>query len=404
MLPVVDDPTRGRYILETATALARRAEVRVYFQVNRPPFGRALAKVLDRAPGSDTAIEVESLTYPALPWLTRLVNGTVSSVALTPRLRRYRPDLILGYWLYPDGYAAVKTARALGIPAVVGALGSDIYGRQGLAAHLTRWTIRHADALLTVSEAMRRVAIDGFGADPRRVRTIVNGINTRAFHVRDQQATRARLGREPNERLIVYVGRLVESKGLVELVDAFRRLARRDPRYRLAIVGQGPMKEQLVALAAEDGLAGRIALPGGLPHEAVAEWISASDLLVLPSWSEGYPNVLVEAHACGRPVVATDVGGTREIVDASNGILIPPRDHEVLERALDAALARDWNHAAIAAAASRTWDDVASETLEACCAVLNDRQRQTIPGPVTALPLTGAETADLRVARTPVDR
>ena len=123
------------------------------------------------------------------------------------------------------------------------------------------------------------------------------------------------------------------------------------------------------------GYADRVHMPGGLPPEQVAQWIAAADLLTLPSWSEGYPNVVVEALACGRPVVATDVGGTHEIVNANNGLLIAPRDAQVLADALRAALDAQWDHAAIAAAMQRTWDDVAAETLAVCEPLIAANQR-----------------------------
>jgi glycosyltransferase involved in cell wall biosynthesis len=108
----------------------------------------------------------------------------------------------------------------------------------------------------------------------------------------------------------------------------------------------------------------------------VARWITASDVLTLPSWSEGYPNVVVEAVACGRPVVATDVGGTREIINDANGMLIPPRDIDALRDALREALNRRWDHAGIAAAMTRTWDDVAVDTLRVCEALVRDTERK----------------------------
>lgn len=112
-----------------------------------------------------------------------------------------------------------------------------------------------------------------------------------------------------------------------------------------------------------------------MPPEKVAEWIGACDVLTLPSWSEGYPNVVVEGVACGRPVVATDVGGTREILNDSNGILIPPKNVAELEKALTAALARTWDYSGIAQAMCRTWDDVAHETLAVCEKVIKGRKR-----------------------------
>jgi glycosyltransferase involved in cell wall biosynthesis len=143
-------------------------------------------------------------------------------------------------------------------------------------------------------------------------------------------------------------------------------MAATDPDVRLALVGDGVMRGELAELVRSAGLAERTHMPGGIAPTEVARWIGAADVLTLPSWSEGYPNVLVESLACGRPVVATDVGGTSEIVNVSNGLLIPPRDPEALASALTRALDARWDHDAIAAAARRSWDDVARETLAVC--------------------------------------
>src|SRR5690606_14697264 len=142
---------------------------------------------------------------------------------------------------------------------------------------------------------------------------------------RDRATMRAQLGIDADARLIVYVGRLVEAKGLRELLAAFGRLSQDDATLRLALVGDGVMREELEALVRVAGLHERIVLTGGMEPDDVARWLGAADLLSLPSWSEGYPNVVVEALACGCPVVATDVGGTREIIGQDNGLLIPAR-------------------------------------------------------------------------------
>jgi glycosyltransferase involved in cell wall biosynthesis len=297
----------------------------------------------------------------------------LSARALLPRLRAFKPQLILAYWVYPDGHAALLAARRLGIPCVVGALGSDIHVRDGLNAWFTRRTIAGIDALLTVSEDMRRTAITAFGAKPQKVHTIVNGYNTQIFYPREQQPLRTKFAIPEDARLIVYVGRFVEAKGLNELLAAFSTLAHDDPKLRLALIGDGVMRDALLEKVQASGVADRVTVTGGLPPQTVAEWISASDLLCLPSWSEGYPNVVVEAVACGRPVVATDVGGTREILDESRGILVAPRDVESLRAGLASALEKRWDHDAIARAIRRSWDDVARETLAVCENVLAGR-------------------------------
>ena len=373
MLPSARDLTRGRYILETAAGLSRLAQVRVFHQTNRFPVPNRLAsKRLAGAEKDDTlrGLDVEAFGYPSVPFATRLLNGFTSSCFLTPRVRAFAPDIILAYWVYPDGFAAVRSARCLQVPCIVGALGSDIHVRSGLVSLLTARAIREADALLTVSEAMRAAAIRDFRADPTRVHTVINGFNTSVFYPRCRLAARRALGLAESDRLIIYVGRFVEAKGLAELIEAFTTLLHRDARCRLALVGEGAMRAQLLGMVARAGIGPKVIFTGGLPPAAVAEWIGAADVLTLPSWSEGYPNVVVEAIACGRPVVATDVGGTREIVNQTNGIMIPPRNADALCSALESAIQRKWDHAAIAEAMKRSWDDVAAETLAVCEAVL----------------------------------
>jgi glycosyltransferase involved in cell wall biosynthesis len=107
-------------------------------------------------------------------------------------------------------------------------------------------------------------------------------------------------------------------------------------------------------------------LVGAQSPTEVARWMQASDLVTLPSYSEGHPNVLVEALACGRPVVATPVGGVPEVVDAQCGVLVPARDAPALAAGLASVLDRLWDHAALAQRFSRDWRQVAQETLAAC--------------------------------------
>lgn len=377
-LPAPHDPTRGRYIHETARALSRLATVRVYYPQIRYPrlAGRAPRTYLAGLVGPDFTLEgidVEAYTYPGLPGLTRVVNGIVGGWALRPRLRRFAPDVVLGYWVHPDGQAALRAARALGVPCIVGARGSDVNARSGVLAWQTGRTLRGADAVLAVSQAMRRTVVERYGVAPARARTIVNGIDTAVFHPRDRAAARSRLGVAGDARLLVYVGRLVESKGLCELLEAFATLRAREPALQLALVGDGVMRARLAGMIDAAGLADGVRITGGMDHAGVARWIAAADLLALPSWSEGYPNVLVEALACGCPVVATDVGGAGEIVTADSGLLVPPRDPARLAQALGEALARQWDHAAIARSMARSWDDVARETLAVCADVVARR-------------------------------
>ncbi|SFN00114.1 glycosyltransferase [Dokdonella immobilis] len=365
--PVAGEPTRGRPILQTVVELARLAEVRVLSPVARYPRWARPRSYLYQAPEPAAAIpgcEVVHVSYPALPMLSRPINGWLCGRALRAEARAFRPDVILSYWLYPDAAGALRVAGELGVALVAGARGSDIRVRDAISRRLTAPVVQKAGRLLVVSADLGRLATRDYGADPARVRVIANGCDADTFKLRDRAEARAALAVEPDSQLVLYVGRLVAEKGLRELVAATRALRDAHPRAELVLVGDGPLREELAQLARDP--AQRLRLAGAQPADKVAQWMAASNLLALPSYSEGHPNVLVEALACGRPVVSCPVGGVPEVVDASCAVLVPPREVEALASALAAVLARDWDEQALSRRFSRRWGEVAMETLAAC--------------------------------------
>jgi len=380
ILPVPQDPTRGRFIFETAKALSRQAQVRVFLQqadylhARLPGLQAASAQPLRGRLNLD-GLDVEAATYPAMPKLSRPFNGWLSGRSVSPGIKAFKPDAVIGYWVYPEGAGALQAARQLGVPGIIGALGTDIHMRSGLNAWLTRRTLQQADAVITVSEAMTRYTESQHGVPGNQITTIVNGFNTGIFHPRPREQTRQALGLAPDEQVILYVGRLIEAKGLRELMTAFQAVLTQHPRARLAFAGEGALKTELQAQIEQVGLTSRIQLLGGIAPSSVAEWMSSADVLTLPSWSEGYPNVLVEALACGCPVVASRVGGIPEIVNEHNGLMHPARDATALAQSLLKALSHPWDRSAIAQACTRTWDDVATETLAVCQKLIQQRAR-----------------------------
>lgn len=365
--PIAGEPNRGRPVLQTVRELARIAQVRVLSPVAAYPRWARPRSYLYRAPGTPETLgdlDVRYLPYPALPALSRPFNGAACARVLHAPLREFAPDVVLSYWLYPDAYGALLAARRAGVPQVAGARGSDLRVRDAVSRMLTRPVVRNARRLLVVSEDLGRVAVDRYGADPARIRVIPNGCDAAIFHPRDRAAARAVLGIPHDARLVVYVGRLVPEKGLRELADAAQAMAAGDPGLHLALVGEGPMRTELETRLVPLGTHVRFA--GAQGPQTVAQWMAAADVVTLPSYSEGHPNVLVEALACGRPVVATPVGGIPEVVDDTCGLLVPVRDAAALADGLRQALAREWDTAALARRFSRGWDQVARDTLAAC--------------------------------------
>ncbi len=369
--PIAGEPNRGRPIYQTVRELSRLAQVRVLSPVATYPRWAQPRSYLYRASDEHHSVpgcDVEYVRYPALPAVSRPFNGRLCARAIAAPLRAFAPDLVLSYWLYPDAYGAMLAARQAEVPLVVGARGSDLRVRDVISRRLTRPVLHAARRLLVVSEDLGRVAERDYGAHPDRIRAIPNGCDASIFHPADRAEARRALDLPADAEVVTYVGRLVPEKGLRELLAAAGALRASRPRLQLVLVGEGPMHGELAALAAAGELPVRFA--GTRPPAEVARWMCASDLVTLPSYSEGHPNVLVEALACGRPVVATPVGGIPEVVDAASGVLVPARDPAALAEGLREALERDWDEAALARRFSRDWRQVAQDTLLACEEVL----------------------------------
>jgi glycosyltransferase involved in cell wall biosynthesis len=123
-----------------------------------------------------------------------------------------------------------------------------------------------------------------------------------------------------------------------------------------------------------------IILNGPCSSQGVADWLAAANVLALPSYNEGYPNVVIEALSCGRPVIATNVGGILELVNEQSGILIPPRDSQALAGAIEKVLDRRWDEHSISEQFSRGWDEAAGELLRICeLALQQRREKQQMP-------------------------
>jgi glycosyltransferase involved in cell wall biosynthesis len=258
--------------------------------------------------------------------------------AVDRALSEFRPDVLLGCWAHPDGWAAVRIARRAGLPAVIKVVGTDLNladdpsRRPRIAEGLSR-----AAGVVAVSRDLAERAI-ALGADPSRVHVVPEGLDAGLFRPGDRAEARSRLGLPQGGRMILFVGNLLHSKGAGVLLEACRLLALRGAAPRCHLVGGGRDEASLRALAIRLGIADLVNLAGRRPHLELPDWYRACDLLVLPSDSEGLPNVLREAIACGRPFVATRVGGIPEIADPSYSRLVAPGSPPELADAIEAML------------------------------------------------------------------
>jgi teichuronic acid biosynthesis glycosyltransferase TuaC len=365
--PSSGQPTHGRPALQTLRVLSNEAKVQVFYpHAAYPSMFKPRSRgynALDTAyslPGVDAAY----YDYPVLPLISRPFNGWTAARVLLPHVRKFAPDLIFSYFLYPDGFAALKIGKALSVPVVVMGVGSDVHniGDRFSAMH-TRTVLREADFVVAISDDLRKRVI-AMGARPEKTRAVISGCDTGAFHVGDRLDARQKLLIDPVAQAVVYIGRMDVKKGLRELVEAAALLRPQRSNLHVYLVGDGPDRHLIdSAIQARNATSYIHALPG-CAFDDVALWMTASDLVTLPSYMEGCPNVILEALACGRPVVATNVGGIPEIMSDECGQLVPPREPAALACALAAVLDTAWDAAAISAHESRSWSAVAAELME----------------------------------------
>jgi glycosyltransferase involved in cell wall biosynthesis len=367
-LPSREYPNRGRSVYQTLSHLCDHAEVQAFCPLPRypafihPRFDYRETDLSYSLPGLSTRY----FEYPAIPLVTRPVNGFTCAHYLEPHIRTFHADVILNFLLYPAGFAALSVGRKLRIPVVLGSIGSDLTAiPDAVSRWLTRKALHGASSVIAKSKDLRARAV-GMGADPSTIHVVENGCDENIFFMRSRETARHELNIPRAVELILFVGRMHHRKGVGELLDAVTALSPKRPNLRLVYIGDGPELKTMQEKVHARGLAHCVEFAGACASGEVARWLAAANLLALPSYSEGCPNAVIEALSCGRPVVATAVGGVPDLVNRACGILIPVGEVDALKDALDTALNTVWNEAAIAEVYRRSWKQVAQETLAIC--------------------------------------
>lgn len=231
-------------------------------------------------------------------------------------------QLIHCHWTYSGLVAHWASRRRR--PLVLSVRGSDIHLLENrLLRWLNRWIYQRMDRIVGVSSDIAAKLIDA-GVEESKVQVVYNGVDSR-FRPGDKEATRRQLGLSAEAFIVLFIGLLVPVKGIDVLLEALGAI--KDEALQAVLVGDGPLKEEIEQEIATQRLAPRVFLVGRQPTLDIPLWLNAADVLVLPSRSEGRPNVVLEAQACGVPVIATRVGGTPELIKhGETGLLIDSED------------------------------------------------------------------------------
>lgn len=243
------------------------------------------------------------------------------------------------------GFAGVLLKEIYDKPFVVTCHGSDVYDfpfKDDYRHSIAKYTLGQVDHVIAVCKSDSDKLLS-LGLNPRKLSIIPNGFDDTLFLPIPQQFARAKLGLSLTKKILLSVGTLDEVKGHIYLIEAIFRVSKVRSDVLAVIVGSGPLETKLRKEIKKLGLDKKVILIGREPHNKIPLWINASDIFVLPSLNEGFPTVIPEAMACGKPVIGTNVGGIPDAIsDEKVGILVNTADSEALAQAILDSLSREW--------------------------------------------------------------
>jgi len=293
--------------------------------------------------------KLQTLAYlPGIPEKIKSLEGKVEVApftlfmikAILEKVKKYHIDIINAHWAVPPGLVATVTKNVHKRPVLITLYGAELFpllkGKSGLTRWLTSYALRHADKIVGISdvtcEAGRRIS----GRDD--IKILPDGIDTETFNpnINDSYKIKKEHGLE-NYFLIFSSGRMVERKGFRYLVEAMPYVLKVLPKTKLIIGGDGPERKSLEILANKLGVEGNVIFPGFIPNRDFPKYMKAADVFVLPSIvdsrgdTEGSATILLEAMACGTPVIGTRVGGIPYAIrDGIGGYLVEQKSPKQL--------------------------------------------------------------------------
>jgi len=332
---------KGPFTLALCKALQHKHEVRVISPIAWTDEWSArrhgAAKIDRRAVIDGIRVQYPRCWYP--PMILRMMHTTFYRRSIAAPVQsltsNWHPDVVVSFFAHPDGEAANYVARELDVPSVVIVGGADILQltRDPQRRQSIINTLQSANAVVAVSRQLKDKTVD-LGVPAGRVHVWAQGVDETIFHPGNQREARVLLNLKGDDPIMLWVGRMVPDKGLDLLIDVCASLAKRAGlRFRLWLVGEGPLKQKLRYQVKHLKLDRYVEFAGHYPPSRLGDWYRAADVTVLPSQSEGMPNVLRESRVCGTPFVASDVGGISEIATTEDD-LVPAGDAAALAKAL----------------------------------------------------------------------
>jgi glycosyltransferase involved in cell wall biosynthesis len=306
------------------------------------------------------------------------LGSTNISFGLFRKIINYDVDVFHAHFDIPPGpFAALNYKRKKDSPLVITYHGDwlsdygSIFRRAGVYLTnklMVNKLLSSADVIISPSEYYVEQS-DILKQHVDKIRVIHNGINTESFEIKETcEDCRQKLGIDLNINVILYVGYLVNHKGPEILLDSFKEILDHSPDTLLIFVGDGTLKKELEKKSQKEGYEMNIRFTGFLDQDLIKMYYKSADLLILPSLSDCFPMVILEAMASGLPIIASDIGGISEMVtDNQNGILIEPGNDKVIsDTALhllsDGNILKKMGEKGKSSVLKFTWENIYKET------------------------------------------
>ncbi len=317
-------------------------------------------------------IQVYFPRFFSIPGLLKSYDGFFMALGSLSTLIKLRKqfNIIDAHFAYPDGYAATLLGRWLKVPVTITLRGTEV-PLSKLPGRKERMltALKNTSRIFSVSDSLKQHVVS-LGVESEKIRVVGNGIDLLKFFPLDRDIVRAELNIAEDAKVLISVGALVDRKGFHRVIALLPTLVQQYPKLLYLIVGgdspegniKSRLQEQVKTLKLED----HVQFLGAYPSEQLKQPLSAADVFVLATANEGWANVFLEAMACGLPVITTDVGGNKEVVNSLElGIVVPFADPEALFSALILALEKDWQASQIIRYAQQnSWDSRVSVLTE----------------------------------------
>jgi len=370
--PSKAQPVHGLFVKHRMLEVAKLCEIKIVSPIPYLPMVQFLERYRFRnhVPRKEIhdGVDVFYPRYLSIPLILKPLDSIFMFFSLIFFIRKIKRDfdfdIIDAHFGYPDGFAAVLAGFFFKKPVIITLRGHDIFElpRHPVRIRQVRYALKKANIIFSVAEALKEGAVK-LGIPPQKIHVISNGVNIKRFSPLEKRKAREIVGLPANKKIVFSVGHLVIRKGFQFIIDAIEKL--NDKNIMLVICGgssqEGNFEGELKLRASKAGV--DVFFAGALKNEDLSLWYNACDIFCLASSKEGWPNVVLEAMACGKPVVATRVWGTPEVIcNEKLGILVEKQDGKLLADAIETALKKEWDEEYIRNyACSQTWAHVAQK-------------------------------------------